>query len=175
MEILNHKIIDFDSVIRKKSEINIIDNFYEQGIDIESVKLNSKIYKTLFFNYYIKNIIEFLEREQSKCFFVVSKPSWSEFFEYFDSESIFHSYETNTTKLFKILPLVYHLDLSLEYENLINQREGEWVELVSASIIKQRDKIDSRSFKSVKNTINYYNLKYIDNKLFNNLKIKSIF
>ena len=44
LQILNHKIIDFNT-LKNKTEIDILDNLYDQGLNIETFKLNSKQYK----------------------------------------------------------------------------------------------------------------------------------
>ena len=49
LQILNHKIIDFNT-LKNKTEIDILDNLYDQGLNIETFKLNSKQYKRLCFN-----------------------------------------------------------------------------------------------------------------------------
>ena len=176
MAILNHKIVDFDRYIRIPTEIDILNNLYDQGVDIDTMKLGSKQYKRLFFNYYIKNIIKYISESDRKCFFVISKPHQAtEFFNYFDTQAINTSYTNSLRKLLTLIPIIYLHDPKLSYDDILETNKEEWFEKISIEIKNQRDKIHNKSFKTIKKTAEYYDLKYIDSVIFNDLKSKLLF
>lgn len=175
MEIFNHQVVNFDSEIRIPTEQNIIDNLWEQSVDFESFKLSSKHYKQLFFNYYTRNILNFLQKSPKSPIFIISKPTDTDFYEYIEQPLYLQSYQTNIDKLFKILPLISFIDTSKTFKELFEYHDSEWNELVTNQIIKQKDKVHNKSFKSIKNTIKYYDLEYLDRKIFENLKNRMIF
>jgi hypothetical protein len=175
LEILNHKIIDFDLEINKKSEINIIDNMWEQGYDFNNLKLSSKQFKCLFLNFFIKNILDFLMKQEKSCFFIISKPQSSEFFEHIKKDIYYKAYSTNINTLLNLLPLNAITDFNNSYNDIILSKESELNEWLISNICKCKDKNSKYSLKKVKNKIRYYNLKYLDNKIFEELRFKKIF
>lgn len=174
MEILNQKIINFN-LLRQKAEIEILDNLYEQNIDFVDIKLSSKHYKTLFMNYYIKEILFYCINSVSKPFFIITKPQPSEFYEYFDGDSYQRTFKTNISKITSILPIIHHTDISITYDEFLETKENEFHEWVSSQIILQRDRLSKRSYKSIRKTLDYYNLNYLNDKIFQELKYKLIF
>ena len=174
MEILNHKIVDFN-LIRIRAEVQILDNLYEQGIDFETIKLSSKHYKTLFINYYIKEILYFSLNSNRKPFYIISKPKTSEFYDYIDSDKYQKAFATNISKITSILPLLHYTDTNNTYTDIIDSKENELNEWFSNQIINQKDRLSKKSFKSIKKTLDYYNLSYLNAKIFEELRYKLIF
>jgi len=174
LEVLNHQIIDFN-IIKNITEIDILDNIYEQGLNIEKFKLNSKQYKRLLFNYYIKNIISYVNKSNKKTFFIVSKPCESEFFDYFDLDVITKSYKTNISKLLNILPIKAYIDFEYSYRDILESKESELIEWLSSQILTQSDKTSEKSYQPIKKISKYYDLQYIDTKIFKELQYKSVF
>jgi hypothetical protein len=174
LQILNHKIIDFNT-LKNKTEIDILDNLYDQGLSIETFKLNSKQYKRLFFNYYIKNIISFINKCDKKIFFIVSKPTSSEFFDYFDQDAILNSYQNNINKLFQLLPIKSYIDFNHSYDDILALKDCEINEWLCSEILTQSNKSSEKSYRPIKKISEYYDLQYIDNKIFRDLQYKSVF
>ena len=174
LEILNHNIVDFNK-IKNITEIDILDNLYSQGLSLDTFKLNSKQYKRLFFNYYIKNIIKYINNCNKKQLFFVSKPTHSEFFDYFDEELIYNSYKTNISKLFNLLPIKSYIDFNNSYDDIMKSKDCEIIEWLSSLIITQSDKTSEKSYKPIKKIVDYYELEFIDNKIFKELQYNSIF
>ena len=175
LEILGHKIVNFDQEIRKPTEILILDNLYEQGVDFDKFSLGSKSYKRLFFNYYIKYMIEYIKTQDKKSLFIVSKPTNSEFFQYFDEERYLKSYKTNILSLFRLLPVLDIINTDLYFNQIVDEANPELVDWFSNCIIDQRDRISNKSYKDIKKRVVYYDLKYIDNKIFNELRYSNMF
>lgn len=175
LQILGHKIVNFDREIRKPVEISILDNLWEQGVDFTKFSLSSRVYKQLFFNYYIKYILDFIKEQDKKCLFVVSKPFHSEFFADFDKIKYLKSYNTNIQTLFKLLPLINIIDTQKHFKDIINEHNPELIEIIDNEIITQSDSLSKRSYKGIKQKVKYYDLQYIDNKIFNELRYWNIF
>jgi len=174
LEVLNHQVIDFN-IIKNITEIDILDSIYDQGLDIEKFKLNSKQYKRLLFNYFIKNVIKYINNSDKKLFFIISKPSTSEFFDYFEFDAINKSYRTNISKLFNLLPIKAYIDFEYTYGDILESKESELVEWLSNQILIQSDKTSEKSYQPIKKISQYYDLQYIDNKIFKELQYKSVF
>ena len=173
--ILGHKIIDFDQEIRKPTEILILDNLYDQGIDFDKFSLGSKQYKMLFFNYYIKYMIEYIKTQDKKMLFIVSKPIRSECSKYFDEERYLKSYKTNITSLFRLLPILNITNTNLYFDQIVDESDPEIVDCFRNCIINQKDRLTNKSYKDIKKRVIYYDLSYIDNKIFNELRYSNLF
>jgi len=174
MEVLGFKIVDYDNEIRIPTDIDIINNLYRQEIDFNELKLSSRNYKRIFLNYFIKNTIDYITNNK-KSFLIIGKPQHSEFFEWFhDHEKFISSYDTNISTILKILPILAYKDTYLSFDEILESKESELREWLSSEIITKKDKASTISFKKIKDKINYYNLSYLDNKIFNELKFKSI-
>jgi len=169
MEILNHKIIDFNQ-IRISSEINILDNLWQQKIDLDKFKLNSKHYKTLFFNYYIKNILSTINDSDKKLFFIMTKPEESEIFNYFDHDSYIKSYHTNLSKLISVLPILFYYNKDYTYTQLLKYYELEWNEMIINNILIINESIYKKQFNKIHSLISYYDLVYLNKTIFDDIK-----
>ena len=175
LEILGHKIVNFDQEIRKPTEILILDNLYDQGVDFDKFSLGSKSYKRVFFNYYIKYMIEYIKTQDKKLLFVISKPINSEFFQYFDEERYLKSYKTNISSLFRLLPVLDIINTDLYFNQIVDESDPELVDCFRNCIINQKDRLTNKSYKDIKKRVVYYDLSYIDNKIFNELRYSNMF
>ena len=110
-----------------------------------------------------------------KTLFIVSKPLHSEFFDYFEHDLIHNSYRTNISKLFTLLPIKTYVDFNNGFNDILESRESELNEWLCNLILSQSDKTSEKSYKSIKKIAEYYDLKYIDNRVFKELQYKSVF
>jgi hypothetical protein len=176
MNVLNHTILDFYKEIYLPSEIDILNNLYDQGYNLSELNIHSNFYKILFFNYISKNYIDQLMNSSEKKFYIIGKPDKnSHLLEYVDYLDFKYSYMLNMNKIFKLYPINALITDKYTYDEYLEENDGELYELFTHQIISCKEKNSKKNFKNLKSFLNTYELIYLDKQIFQKVQNKFMF
>lgn len=180
-EQFNLKFIDFDSIF-KLIEVDLINDLAMYNL-ISAKKITRDI-KKLFYHHIFYGISEYLLNIKSKERVIILKTLevHSNFliFQHFKADDVQRYIEQSVTQVAKLLPINIYAYKDIQFKDLkkaYEKRNGDVVELIERirSFAWSRDFMRSHyTFSKVKNFARRNELKFLDEKYFNQLKTKQL-
>ena len=177
----NLKFIDFDSIF-SSIEVNLINDLAAYNL-IPAKKVTRDI-KKLFYHHIFYGISEYLLNNKSKERVIILKTlepcSNCLILQHFKAEDVQRHIEQAVTQVAKLLPINIYGYSNIQFKDLkkaYEKRNGDVVELVERirSFVWSRDFMRSHyTFSKVKNFAKRNELKFLDEKYFNQLKTKQL-
>lgn len=175
----NLTFVDVNSVI-SSCEVDIIDDLYKYNL-LNDIKFNNKDTKKVFYYYMIKKICDILieSKDTNKIIFwfnTIDLKS-SGFLQYTTHFRLKSFIETAIKKLRSFFPVKFHTS-EVQFEDftrIVDEDRGtrrEIVQNVNESL--KKFKIENYTFSKVKQFIKNFDLTYLDNHYFNQVKVKAI-
>jgi hypothetical protein len=180
-EQFNLKFIDFDFIF-KIIEVNLINDLANYNL-IPAKKITRDI-KKLFYHHIFYGISEYLLNNKSRERIIILKSldCQSNYLinQYFKVEDVHRHIEQAITQVAKLLPINIYGYKNIQFKDLkkaYEKRNGDVVELIECirSFACSRDFMRSHyTFSKVKNFVKRNELRFLDEKYFNQLKTKQL-
>jgi len=175
----NLTFVDVNSVI-SSCEIDIIDDLYKYNL-LRDIRFNNKDTKKVFYYYIIKKICDILinSKDTNKIIFWFNSIDLesSGFLEHTTHIRLKSFIETVIRKLKSFFPVKFYVsDMQFEhFEHIVEEDRGtrrEVAQNVHESL--KKFKIENYTFSKVRQFIQNFELTYLDNHYFNQVKVKAI-
>jgi hypothetical protein len=175
----NLTFVDINSIV-SACEVDIIDDLYQYQL-LDNLKFNNIDTKKVFYYYIIKKVCDILinSKDSNKIVFWFNDqgPGECDILQYTSQSRLNAFIQTVFKKLRAFFPVKFYTS-EIEFEEfrrIVTDDPGALREIVqNVHEAMKKFKIESYTFSKVRQFINNYELTYLDNHYFNQVKVKAI-